>query len=183
MEKPSRYRLNQLIKVNIARNVILKWCQWSNKGRNTKSWSLHYSNKKCNKNCQGQLFFFLIYILFYFFLILFFNFTILYWFCHIKMNPPQVYMCSPSWTLLPPPSPCHPSGSSQCTSPKHPVSCIEQPPVFLRSSSHSGTSIFSSWCWLNILEIHIWLFCVFCYFWMVFVVYVFSYYEFINFYF
>jgi len=39
------------------------------------------------------------------------------------MNPPQVYMCSPSWTLLPPPSPYHPSGSSQCTSPKHPVSC------------------------------------------------------------
>ena len=25
----------------------------------------------------------------------------------------------PSWTLLPPPSPYHPSGSSQCTSPKH----------------------------------------------------------------
>ena len=41
------------------------------------------------------------------------------------MNPPQVYMCSPSWTLHPPPSPFHPSGSSQCTSPKHPVSCIE----------------------------------------------------------
>ena len=32
---------------------------------------------------------------------------------------------SPSWTLLPPPSPYHPSGSSHCTSPKHPVSCIE----------------------------------------------------------
>ena len=44
---------------------------------------------------------------------------------NIKMNPPQVYMCSPSWTLLPPPSPYHPSGSPQCTSPKHPVSCIE----------------------------------------------------------
>ena len=41
------------------------------------------------------------------------------------MNPPQVYSCSPSWTLLPPPSPYHPSGSSQCTSPKHPVSCIK----------------------------------------------------------
>ena len=41
------------------------------------------------------------------------------------MNPPQVYMCSPSWTLLLPPSPFHPSGSSQCTSPKHPVSCIK----------------------------------------------------------
>ena len=44
---------------------------------------------------------------------------------NIEMNPPQVYMCSPSWTLLPPPSPYHPSGSSQCTSHKHPVSCIE----------------------------------------------------------
>ena len=27
--------------------------------------------------------------------------------------------------LLPPPSPYHPSGSSQCTSPKHPISCIK----------------------------------------------------------
>ena len=36
---------------------------------------------------------------------------------NIKMNPLQVYMCSPSWTHLPPPSPYHPSGSSQCTSP------------------------------------------------------------------
>ena len=44
---------------------------------------------------------------------------------NIEMNLPQVYMCYPSWTLLPPPSPYHPSGSSQCTSPKHPVSCIE----------------------------------------------------------
>ena len=44
---------------------------------------------------------------------------------NIKMNQPQVYMCSLSWTLLSPPSPNHPSGSSQCTSPKHPVSCIE----------------------------------------------------------
>ena len=26
---------------------------------------------------------------------------------------------------IPPPSPSHPSGSSQCTSPEHPVSCIE----------------------------------------------------------
>ena len=44
---------------------------------------------------------------------------------YMNMNPPQVYMCSPSWSLLPPPSPHHPSGSSQCTSPKHPVSCIK----------------------------------------------------------
>ena len=44
---------------------------------------------------------------------------------YIEMNPPQVYMCSPSWIPLPPPSPYHPPGSSQCTSPEHPVSCIE----------------------------------------------------------
>ena len=41
------------------------------------------------------------------------------------MNLPQVYTCSPSWTPIPPPSPYRPSGSSQCTSPKHPVSCIK----------------------------------------------------------
>ena len=41
------------------------------------------------------------------------------------MNPPRVYTCSPSWTPLPAPSLYHPSGSSQCTSPKLPVSCIE----------------------------------------------------------
>ena len=52
-------------------------------------------------------------------------FTILYFFLlvlpYINMNPPQVCTCTP----LPPPSTYHPSGSSQCTSPKHPVSCIE----------------------------------------------------------
>ena len=41
------------------------------------------------------------------------------------MNPPQVYTGSPSRTPLPPPSLYHLSGSSQCTSPKQPVSCIE----------------------------------------------------------
>ena len=44
---------------------------------------------------------------------------------YIDMNPPQVYMSSQPWTPLPPLSPYHLSGSSQCTSPKHPVSCIE----------------------------------------------------------
>ena len=44
---------------------------------------------------------------------------------YIDTNLPQVYMCSPSLTPLPPTSPSHPSGSSQCTIPKHPVSCIE----------------------------------------------------------
>ena len=44
---------------------------------------------------------------------------------YIDMNPPRVNMSSQSWTPLPPPSPYHLFGSSLCTSPKHPVSCIE----------------------------------------------------------
>ena len=60
---------------------------------------------------------------------LFLNFILLYntvlVLPYINMNPPWVYTCSPSCNPLPPPSPYHPSGSSQCTSPKHPVSCIE----------------------------------------------------------
>ena len=35
------------------------------------------------------------------------------------MNQPWIYMCSPSRSPLPPPSPPDPSGSSQCTSPEH----------------------------------------------------------------
>ena len=41
---------------------------------------------------------------------------------YIDMNQPWIYMCSPSRSPLPPPSPSHPSGSSQCTSPEH-LSC------------------------------------------------------------
>ena len=64
---------------------------------------------------------------YFFFLILFYFLSLQYCigFAYIHMNLPQVYTCSPSWTLLPPPSPYHPSGSSQSTSPKHPVSCIK----------------------------------------------------------
>ena len=53
-------------------------------------------------------------------------FTIFWWFLpYIHTNQPWVYMCSPSWTPLPPPSPYHPSGLSQCTSPEHPTSCLD----------------------------------------------------------
>ena len=74
------------------------------------------------------LFFYVKYVFYLFFFKFYFIFKlyiIVLVLPNIKMNPPQVYMCSPSWTLLPPPSPYHPFGSSQCTSPKHPVSCIE----------------------------------------------------------
>ena len=58
----------------------------------------------------------------------YFNWRLITWqYCigllYIDMNPPQVYICSPSWTPLHPPSPYRSSESSQCTSPKHPVSC------------------------------------------------------------
>ena len=53
-------------------------------------------------------------------------FTILYWFCDtstwIRHRCSRVPHLEPP---LPPPSLYHPSGSSQCTSPKHPVSCIK----------------------------------------------------------
>ena len=60
---------------------------------------------------------------FFFFLILLYNTVLVL--PYINMNPPWAYMSSQSWTHLPPPSPYHLSGSSQCTSHKHPVSCIK----------------------------------------------------------
>ena len=70
----------------------------------------------------ASLFFFLCFQ-FYLFFILLYNIVLVL--PYIDMNPPQVYTCSPSWTPLPPLSPSHPSGSSQCSSPEHPVSYIE----------------------------------------------------------
>ena len=56
--------------------------------------------------------------------------TILYWFCHTSTWIRHGCTCVPNpEPPLPPPSPYHPSGSSQCSSPKHPVSCIEPGPV------------------------------------------------------
>ena len=74
------------------------------------------------------LFYIFIYLLvsFYFYLFIYFLlYNIVLVLPFINMNPPWVYKCSPSWTPLPPPSPYHSSGSSQCTSPEHLVSCIE----------------------------------------------------------
>ena len=62
---------------------------------------------------------------FYLLLLLFFTLQYCIGLPYINMHPPGVYTCSPSWTPLPPPSPYHTSGSSQCTSPKLPVSCIK----------------------------------------------------------
>ena len=66
--------------------------------------------------CRGCLFFSL--SLFYFFTL--FYFTILYWFCHTSTWILHRCTCVPN-----PEPPYRLSGSSQCTNPKHPVSCIE----------------------------------------------------------
>ena len=62
---------------------------------------------------------------------------------YIDMNLPRVYMSSQSWTPLPPLSPYHLSGTSQCTSPKHPVSCIKPRLAihFLHDSKHVSMPI------------------------------------------
>ena len=76
---------------------------------------------KQHKSCHSSVFFFL-FFMFYFIFLLYNTVLVL---PYIDMNPPQVYMSSQPWTPLPSPSPYHLSGSSQCTSHKHPVSCIE----------------------------------------------------------
>ena len=81
----------------------------------TQQWSLHLL---CLPHRPAGAFFF--FSLFYF-ILLYNTVSVL---PYIDMNPPLVYMCSQTWTPLPPPSPQHPSGSSPCTSPKHAVSCI-----------------------------------------------------------
>ena len=53
-------------------------------------------------------------ILFFYYYFLFF-FNLLWILSYIEMKQPWVYMCSPSRSPLPPPSPPAPSRSSQCT--------------------------------------------------------------------
>ena len=64
-----------------------------------------------------------IFLLLFYFIFLLYNTVLVL--PYVNMNPPRVYISSHSWTPLPPPSAYHPSGLSQCTNPKHPVSCIE----------------------------------------------------------
>ena len=110
------------------------WFPWAVISLTSNSCTLKDTNltKRLNKQGPKRRKAVIAFIFFLIFLNLFFKFYFIFKLYKIvlvlpnnKMNLPQVYMCSPSWALLPPPSPYHPSGSSQCTSPKHPVSCIE----------------------------------------------------------
>ena len=47
------------------------------------------------------------------------------WPCVFFFYKKTIIFISQTWTPLPPPTPYHHSGSSLCTSPKHPVSCIK----------------------------------------------------------
>ena len=109
----------------------MNWWESRHKGwkrRKNKGWDLnkprHPSLHQDSQTVKPLAFLF---FSFFFFFDLFIYFTLQYCigFAIHQHDPPQMYMCSPSWNPLPPPSPYHPSGSSQCTSPKHPVSCIE----------------------------------------------------------
>ena len=81
-------------------------------------------------------FFFSFFFNFYFYFIFLYNTVLVL--PYIDINPPRVYMSSETWTPLPPPTPYHLSGSSLCTSPKHPVSCIKHRLAirFLHASIH-----------------------------------------------
>ena len=85
---------------------------------------------------------------FFFFFVIYFNWrlitTILWWLLpYIDMNLPWVYMCSPSRTSLTPPSPSHPSGSSQCTSRECPVSIKPGPAIYFTYSNIRVSMLFS----------------------------------------
>ena len=81
-------------------------------------------------------FFWAVFFNFYFYFILLYNTVLVL--PYIDMNLPWVYMSSQSWIPLPHSTPYHLSGPSPCTSPKHPVSCIEHRLAirFLHDSIH-----------------------------------------------
>ena len=81
---------------------------------------LHHHSSKASIH-QSSAFF----VSFHLFIYLFLLYNNVLLLPYINMNPPWVYMSSPSWTPLPPPSPSHSSGSSQCTGPEHRVLCIK----------------------------------------------------------
>ena len=79
----------------------------------------------CHLMWRSYSFFFLIFKLFLFIYLFFLLYNIVLVLPYINMHPPRMYTSSQSWTPLPHPSLYHSSGSSQWTSPKLPVSCIE----------------------------------------------------------
>ena len=96
-------------------------------GERESQWIGNEGLSLCLLSIQRHGFFFFFFWLGLFIIIIFFFllYNIVLVLPYINMHLPRVYTCSPSWTPLRHPSPYHPSGSSQCISPKHPVSCIK----------------------------------------------------------
>ena len=69
----------------------------------------------CTNGVMLFAFFLSVHVIYLFFLLLLYNIVLIL--PYINMNLPWVYMCSQSWTPLPPSSPYHPSGSSQSPAP------------------------------------------------------------------
>ena len=103
--------------INIEYKLVVTIREWELKNIECK---ITYDDILYNTANLANIFF----LIFIFYFILLYNSVLVL--PYIDMNPPQVYMSSQSWTPLPPPTPYHLSGSSPCTSPRHPVSCIEQ---------------------------------------------------------
>ena len=95
-----------------------------------------YIGGEDNIQIQNSLFDMKSFFFFFFYFILLYNTVLVL--PYIDMNPPRVYTSSQSWIPLPPFTPYHLSGSSPCTSPKHPASCIEHRLAlrFLNDSIH-----------------------------------------------
>ena len=91
------FSFTSVLPMNIQDWFPLGWTGWIS--LQSKGVSRIFSNTTVQKHqffgTQLSFFFFLIFKLYIIVLVL----------PNIKVNPPQVYMCSPSWTLLPPPSP------------------------------------------------------------------------------
>ena len=77
------------------------------------------------RDCGGHAYTLILFIFFSFFKILFYFLTLQYCIGFTIYRNESTTGIHVFPILNPPPSPYHPSGSSQHTSPKHPVSCIE----------------------------------------------------------